>query len=297
MRVGESVGKLAASQRERLWHIDFLARFRGQLTRHDLAERFQIALSNATRDFKVYRELAPNNLDYDHSSRTYRRAQTFKPLFSYNREHTLQTLTLGLGEGLGECEQAIYVDAAFNLNQPNLDVLAEVSRAIYSQSALSIGYVSIGSGESHREIVPHSLVNTGERWHVRAFCRNSQAFRDFVLTRITSIDQAKTQSQKEESIDRDSAWGEQHELELQPHPKATHQRAIELDYGLSAGEVIKVTVRAATAGYLLRRWQVDCSLDASLPPNEYQLALKQPKLVSQHIDLSIAPGVNKKANR
>lgn len=53
------MGKLAASQRERLWHIDFLARFRGQLTRHDLADRFQIALSNATRDFKVYGELPP----------------------------------------------------------------------------------------------------------------------------------------------------------------------------------------------------------------------------------------------
>lgn len=290
------MGKLAASQRERLWHIDFLARFRGQLTRHDLADRFQIALSNATRDFKVYRELAPNNLDYDHSSRSYRRSQQFQPLFSYNREHTLQALTLGLGEGLGECEQPIYVDAAFNLNQPNLDVLAEISRAIYNQYALSIGYVSISSGETEREIVPHSLVNTGERWHVRAYCRNSQGFRDFVLTRITSVGEAKEPAKDEESAEKDTAWCEQHTLELVPHPKATHQRAIELDYGLSEGAAIKVTVRAATAGYLLRRWQVDCSVDASLPPNEFQLALKQPKLVGQQVDLSIAPGSNKKAN-
>lgn len=63
----------------------------------------------------------------------------------------MQALTLGLGEGLGECEQPIYVDAAFNLNQPNLDVLAEVSRAVYNQYALSIGYVSMSSGETDRE--------------------------------------------------------------------------------------------------------------------------------------------------
>ena len=182
-------GGASPSQRERLWQIDFLVRFRGQVTRQDLVRRFGIALSNATRDFTLYRQLAPDNLDYDHSDKVYRRTPGFQPLFTYDREHTLQTLTLGQGVGLEACAQPILVDAAPTLNQPDLDVLAVVSRTIYAGKALLIRYLSISSGETTREIVPHSLVNTGLRWHARAYCRTHAQFRDFVLTRITSAEE------------------------------------------------------------------------------------------------------------
>ncbi|WP_161892239.1 hypothetical protein [Pseudomonas juntendi] len=104
------------NQRERLWQIDFLARFRGQVTRQDLVQRFAIALSNATRDFALYRQLAPDNLDYDHREKVYRRAPVFQPLFAYDREHTLQALSLGQGVGLEACAQPIVVDVAPTLN-------------------------------------------------------------------------------------------------------------------------------------------------------------------------------------
>lgn len=286
----------SASQRERLWQIDFLARFRGQLTRHDLAQRFEIALSNATRDFTLYRQLAPDNLDYDHSNKVYRRSASFKPLFSYDREHTLQALSLGQSIGLDTCQQPILVDAASNLNQPDLDILATVSRAIYASQPLSITYVSASSGEHKREIVPHSLVNTGLRWHVRAYCRKHKDFRDFVLTRITKAStHSSTVNPDKEGIQQDNAWHTQINIELMPHPHASFARAIELDYGLQPGQRLQLTLRAATAAYLLRRWGVDCSPNASLPPQEYQLALCNPTEIAQHANLSIAPGFNHKA--
>lgn len=286
----------SASQRERLWQIDFLARFRGQLTRHDLAQRFEIALSNATRDFTLYRQLAPGNLDYDHSNKAYRRSASFKPLFSYDREHTLQALSLGQSIGLDTCQQPILVDAASNLNQPDLDILATVSRAIYASQPLSITHVSASSGEHKREIVPHSLVNTGLRWHVRAYCRKHKDFRDFVLTRITKAStHSSTVNPDKEGIQQDNAWHTQINIELMPHPHARFARAIELDYGLQPGQRLQLTLRAATAAYLLRRWGVDCSPNASLPPQEYQLALCNPTEIAQHANLSIAPGFNHKA--
>ena len=49
-------------------------------------------------------------------------------------------------------------------------------------------------------------------------------------------------------------------------------------------------LRAATAGYLLRRWGVDCSPDARLNPDEYQLALRDPEGVAKQVNLAIAPG-------
>ncbi len=286
------------NQRERLWQIDFLARFRGQVTRQDLAHRFGIALSNATRDFTLYRELAPGNLDYDHRDKVYRRTPQFQPLFTYDREHTLQTLTLGQAAGQEPCEQPILVDAAPALNQPNLDILAVVSRAIYASKAISIRYVSVSSGESEREIVPHSLVNTGLRWHVRAYCRTHAQFRDFVLTRIIQADELNSATDPAiESIQQDVEWNRCLAVELAPHPAAAHKRAIELDYGLAPGESLKVNLKAATAGYLLRRWGVDCSLNASLSPDEYQLALINPASVSRQANLSIAPGFIQEIHR
>ena len=284
------------NQRERLWQIDFLTRFRGQLTRQDLVQRFGIALSNATRDFALYRQLAPQNLDYDHSNKVYRRTDHFQPLFTYDREHTLQTLTLGQGLGLEACEQPFLVDAAPTLNQPDLEILAAVSRAIYAGEALSIAYVSISSGETTREIVPHSLVNTGLRWHTRAYCRTHAEFRDFVLTRITAVDEAAAAVKGAvESIAHDHDWQRIVSLELIPHPRASYARAIELDYGLESGQSIKRSVRAAMGGYLLRRWGVDCSPKATLNPDEYQLALRDPKWVATQVSLAISPGFTEEA--
>lgn len=279
------------NQRERLWQIDFLTRFRGQVTRQDLVRRFGIAPSNATRDFTLYRQLAPDNLDYDHRDKVYRRTPVFQPLFTYDREHTLQSLSLGQGVGLEPCAQAIMVDAAPALNQPNLETLASVSRAIYAGQALKIGYVSVANGESIREIVPHSLVNTGLRWHTRAYCRSHGQFRDFVLTRITSTHEINDEiNANVEAWPQDEDWNNELVLELIPHPRASYAHAIELDYGLAPGQSILVPVRAATAGYLLRRWGVDCSPDARLNPDEYQLALRDPEGVAKQVNLAIAPG-------
>ena len=53
------------TQRERLFYIDFLAFFTGQVTRKDLVVRFGISEPAATKDLSLYAELAPNMLSYD----------------------------------------------------------------------------------------------------------------------------------------------------------------------------------------------------------------------------------------
>jgi hypothetical protein len=53
-----------------------------------------------------------------------------------------------------------------------------------------------------------------------------------------------------------------------------HPDTIEAEYGMEDG-VLKVRVRAALAGYLLRRWNVDCTEDHSLK------GLRVPPLAAQ----------------
>lgn len=73
-----------------------------------------------------------------------------------------------------------------------------------------------------------------------------------------------------------------------PHPRIEHSEAIELDYGM-AGGVLKVEIRAATAGYLLRLWNVDCSYNHSLKQLEYQLWLKNKQALYGVANLALAP--------
>ncbi|MBE0507397.1 MAG: WYL domain-containing protein [Marinospirillum sp.] len=280
----------SSSQKERLWHIDFLARFRGFVTRQDLVDRFQIALSNATRDLTLYRDLVPENLEYSTSDKSYRRTPRFAPLFTYDHEHTLQALAQGQARGFDPFEQTVVVESARNLNEPDLEILSQLSRAIYSGYAVEIKYVSASSGAGHRVIIPHALANTGLRWHLRAFCREKQEFRDFVLTRFLSVSQQTSDVAEHEKPKADTEWQQQVELELIPHPKAAHKQAIELDYGLASGEHLTLEVRAALVGYLLRRWGVDASEGACLSPEAYQLYLSNRSTLLSVSSMALAPG-------
>lgn len=52
-------------QRERLYYIEFLALFSGQVGRKDLTSRFGISEPAATKDLSLYGEFAPSVLRYD----------------------------------------------------------------------------------------------------------------------------------------------------------------------------------------------------------------------------------------
>ena len=47
-----------------------------------------MGMANATRDLTLYKELAPQNIDFNAKDRTYLQPKNFKPLFSYNSKQT-----------------------------------------------------------------------------------------------------------------------------------------------------------------------------------------------------------------
>ncbi len=82
-------------------------------------------------------------------------------------------------------------------------------------------------------------------------------------------------------------------LQIIPHPhNISFPTAIELDFAMEDG-VLEINVRAAMAGYLLRRWNVDCTLDANLAGGEYQLYLRNRQTLYGADNLAIAPGYQK----
>ena len=75
-----------------------------------------------------------------------------------------------------------------------------------------------------------------------------------------------------EKSDQDIQWTRIVEVELVPHPDRPHPSITEMDYGMTKG-LLKLRLRAATAGYMLRKWSVDCSPDHSLEGEEFRLWL------------------------
>jgi hypothetical protein len=149
------------------------------------SSRFGIQSAAATRDLALYKELASGNIDYDSKGKSYVLGPDFRPVFDSPPDRVLSWLTQGFGDGEPVRLKAwITSETPSRLTQPDLDVLASVTRAIHQECPLAIEYHSITSGRTEREIVPFALLDNGSRWHVRAFDRKSQEFRDFVITRI-----------------------------------------------------------------------------------------------------------------
>jgi predicted DNA-binding transcriptional regulator YafY len=282
---------VSQGQLERLSYIDFRLYFLGELRRVDLMKRFGIGSAGATRDIAMYKQLAPDNLDFDTTAKVYLAGPSFQPQFQHAPQRVLTALSRGFGEGLGEdLEPLVRCEFPVALTQPEMSVLAPITRAISRKKAVRIKYVSNSSGPSERELIPSALVDSGLRWHVRAFDRKSGGFKDFVLTRITAANVLeKSNILPEERVDHDIQWNRIVQLELIPHPSRRNPEVAKLDFGMQDG-VKRINVRAAMAGYLLQRWRVDCSPEHSLKGEDIALWLRDPLALYGVESAAFAPG-------
>ena len=279
------------AQRERLFHIDFRLYFLGTINRYDLELRFGIKQAAATRDISLYKELAPKNLEYDTKAKTYIQREGFEPLFNFNNNQALSALLYGYGDDFVMSNSAfVPTEAPTQLNLPSCDILACVTRAIHNKQAIKIRYLSLSSGLSQREVVPHTLVDNGLRWHVRGFDRQRQKFSDFVINRIDKPSLLDGNIIADtESKAADLQWHSTVELQFVPHPSLKHPETIEYEYGMVNG-LLSIQVRAAVAGYVLRRWNVDCTENHALTGGEYHLWLKNAQALNGVENFILTPG-------
>jgi hypothetical protein len=297
-----SLETISFSQKQRLAYIDFCLLFKGEIYRNDVIKRFEVGLSAGSRDFSLYKEMAPGNLTYSPIEKRYLQTPDFKPLFEHDARKTLVKLANNISDGfdiIGDIQ--FPVEASSQLNVPDIFIVARLVQAILNKKSVSVIYTSLSNGSASRELVPHSIVDNGLRWHVRAFDRKSSSFRDFVLTRISKVkllddSNDKAPQQHEDKLD-DHQWQRIMPLQLISHPdNVQFPTAIEMDYGMSDG-VLNLSVRAALAGYLLRRWNVDCTENASLKGGEYQLWLRNQHILYGAENLELAPGYESKGNK
>ncbi len=266
--------------RQRLQYIEVMAYYAGVVSRSDVAKAFGISDPAATKDLKLYSDLVPGNLVYTQSVFGFVPSADFSPAFAdLNPAAVLPIIAANLAVAGGPYGAApIYGLPTASLplpaRLPGKEVLAQITRAIHGHRKLRVSYRSLSDRDSpgSRILEPHALVDTGLRWHVRAYSADTYDFRDFVLSRFLAaeclIDPA------ESSAEYDEDWVETVTLKLGPHAGLDAQKraSLLLDYGAS-GEVIEVEVRRALIGYVLQRLGVDTTKDHSLNPQAYQLML------------------------
>ncbi|SFB48752.1 WYL domain-containing protein [Azotobacter beijerinckii] len=110
------------------------------------------------------------------------------------------------------------------LRVPDRTVRAEVLRPLLKACReglrLEIGYVSLANPQPEgRLIASHTLVYTGMRWHVCAYCEKNCAYRDFVLSRLRGVPELLEASAHGRAQDET--------LRIEPDPRlSAEQRAI-----------------------------------------------------------------------
>ncbi|MBT9613840.1 MAG: WYL domain-containing protein, partial [Burkholderiales bacterium] len=250
--------------RQRLQYIEIMAYYSGVVTRSDVAKAFGISDAAATKDLKLYGDLAPNNLVYNHSVFGFVPSDGYREVFAdLSPIAVLPIIAANLAVAGGPYgAESIYGLSTASLplpaRLPNPQVLAQITRAICGHKKLQVSYRSLSDRDSQEQRIlePHALVDTGIRWHVRAYSDATYDFRDFVLSRFT---QASCLNEPAESnVEFDDDWVEMVCLKLGPHADldAPKRESLLLDYGAS-GDVIEINVRRALIGYVLQRLSVD----------------------------------------
>lgn len=251
-------------QRRRFWLIELIAYWEGRLTTTHLREFFGISRQAASGDINRYREAHPENLrEYRHSDKANLPSTDFCCHYINGDVAEYLSWMSGLQAKPLSRQSSIHLPH-FILPHPPRNVTPEVIRplvrALRESLRVEVDYGSIGNpNREGRIIVPHTFVNTGPRWHLRAWCEKNGDYRDFVLSRFHG--QPELMEKSPQTAAQDSAWNTEVTLILEPDFRLSAEKkaVLEHDYGMKNGQ-LHLTTRAPLANYLLQEIQVNTKM-------------------------------------
>lgn len=265
---------------KRIEFIEFRLFWDGRVNRSDLTTAFGVSVNQASTDLNRYIGMAPDNMVYDKSARTYIRGSNFNPLFlKPDANRYLSQLRSVAGDVLDRDDAWIgqfpsYDAVPTPVRGVNAKTLRSMVAVIRRSEAIEVKYQSLSRPEPRwRWIAPHAIGFDGFRWHTRAFCLTDRSFKDFLLSRIIEIRGTKP---SEVDVDGDADWNQQVTLEIGPHTELseTQQKVIALDYGMRGGKA-KIKVRRALLYYTLRRLGLDTDPGARKPQDQQIILLNR----------------------
>ena len=243
--------------------IETVVWWEGRLTTGHLIQSFGISRQQASKDINTYiTEHAPRNLTYDKQLKGYVPSKHFKPLFiddsasAYlhllNQTHSRAPHVEGLALAYAH---TMVLEVPDRTIRP--EILRPLLKACRHSEVIEVEYVSLANPNPEtRLIAPHTLVYTGMRWHVRAYCEKNREYRDFVLSRLRGLPEFERKTENLISADED--WNTEVEVIIEPDSrlKPEQKAIIEVDFGMREG-VLVIPTRRALVKYVLQRFQID----------------------------------------
>ncbi len=278
-------GTLNWGVERRLEFIEFRLFWEGHVNRGDLIDTFGISVNQSSTDLNRYLSLAPENMEYDKSAKTYVRKSGFDAQFLKPDANRYLSQLRSMGEGIIDASDSWigtvpdFDSAPTPARGVNEVTLRTVVAAIRRKEAVEVKYQSLSKPEPRwRWIAPHAIGFDGFRWHARAYCLTDQAFKDFLLSRIL---ETRGSHSSDITSKGDIDWNSEVTLEIGPHPDLSdsQQKVIALDYGMRSGKA-KIKVRKALLYYALRRLGLDTDPSARNPQDQQIVLLNRDAVIS-----------------
>ena len=269
--------------------IEVVALWEGRVTTNHLCNSFNIKRQQASRDIKAYQDqFETPPLIHDRSLKGYRPIDGFVPKFTkgtpneylsllhkYNDEHVDGFDLKDLG----------YADSIV-LSVPDRHVapviVQKLLQAAREKRRVDIEYVSMDNPEGRgRNIIPHTIVFDGFRWHVRAYCEERSAYLDFVLSRFRGIPELLDEADINLEADLDWDTHEQVEVIANPNLSVAQQEVVRADYNMDQKPLV-ISCRRALIKYLIKR--LDVCVDKrklATSPKKYQLTVANPATIKR----------------
>lgn len=242
--------------------IELIAYWEGRINTRNLIQQFGLSRPQCSADLTAYNQIAPANLVYDASQKAYLPTPEFCPVY----------ITDDVNEYLDWLQNpACLNNTAATNSLPNIALSLPARRvsptimrglitAIRKGLRVEVDYVSLSNpNREGRVIAPHTFVNAGSRWHLRAWCEKSKQYRDFVLSRFCG--EPELLDQTTHRAEADEGWTTDVTLILQPDPRlsAAQREVLENDYQMLNGQ-LHITTKGCLVQYLIQEMQVNIKM-------------------------------------
>lgn len=262
---------------QRFQLIELLAYWEGRINARDLEQHFHQSRQQSSQDINAYKQLASENLQYDSSLKAYLPTESFRLNFiSENADDYLHWLHYGYlqKQFSHSISETLYIPS----RKVSPIVMRGLVSAIRQHKRIDVDYVSLNNPNAESRIIaPHTFINTGLRWHLRAWCEKSKEFRDFVLSRFCGTPELETKT--ENTQEKDIAWNTQVTVILQPDPRLSpaKQTVLANDYQMQNGQ-LHITTRGCLVQYLLRELQVSTKVWDGTPEAQQLVCVNLPDI-------------------
>ncbi len=184
-----------AALQARLEAIEILLLWEGRVSRARLLDFFEIHSTHASRSLAAFRDAYPEACVPDMSTKSYLASRWMRPQITKGQFNEYQKLVGAVGAGKDVIADVPIETTYQDATQISFGLFSKLHAAMRMHQAIIVRYRSMKNPKPHDRVIhPHSLIQSGPRWHVRAYCEKVSDFRDFNLGRIMDVAPASTAS-------------------------------------------------------------------------------------------------------